>query len=418
MEFIVSRNKLLAALNHAKYAINPKQFFGCLKCFVFTFPQDQEINKMTVHASNGEVWISETVPVKFNHLSADAPEPVRNFSVFYHDIYRTIKSLEEQPLTFRVHEYQLSVHHSYGSFRLKLENMAEEFLSIPKPCPDIEAEDGYQIKHEAPGLRSILNKCNFAMAKYELRPVMSGVYMNLTKDFSDYVSSDGHKLVRVRKDTVCSTDKDEFSLIIPPLIVKTLLKILPQTGEVDFEYQKPLVEEKTVTIGDQSQKCIETKRKGAARITIDDNLVITFIPIDGKYPHYWSVIPEQFDLEIKVQRRQLIKSIDRLSLFTADSNMLVTDISENEIILSSKNIDYEMDGNEHHSCELLKSGISNLPLRLGFNASSLSATLKALSADEVILYIIDNSRPLVIKPKPQPDVEEVTMLLMPMYVSD
>ena len=109
-----------------------------------------------------------------------------------------LKSIDEQPLHFEVLEYQVIVHHAIGSFRLPLYQNVSEFFDFKAPTPYVEADDGYQLEYEAPCLKSILGRCNFAMAQDELRPVLNGVYFNLTDKFCDYVSSDGHKLVRVR----------------------------------------------------------------------------------------------------------------------------------------------------------------------------------------------------------------------------
>lgn len=356
---------------------------------------------MTVHGSNGETWITETVPVIISPSSVDAPDPVRSFSVFYYDIHRAIKALEEQPLMFRVYEYQLSVHHSCGFFRMRLENLEEEFLNIKKPTPDTDSVDGYRFEYEAPGLRSILSKCNYAMADDELRPVMCGVYINLTKDFSDYVSSDAHILVRVRKKSVLGGIKDECSLIISSYVARTLLKILPKTGDVIFEYQK------------------KKDYKGIAKVIIDNNTTLAFYTVDGRYPRYLGVIPETHEYEMTVSRRQLIKSIDRLGLFAhKPSELIVMDISKKNLHLNTECIDEEMDGEETLTCDFSRIGVGADNLRIGLNIPKTSSMLKVLSTDEVMFHFIDSTRPIIIHPKPQSEVEDVTILIMPMLLSD
>ena len=414
MEFIVSRNSLLLALQHVRCAIT-KQEIPVLKHFVFSF--DEEGKMMTVHASNRSVWMEEKVV-----LDKHAVKP-RPIAIYYSDIIKPLKSLDEQPLRFEVLEYQVIVHHSIGSFRLPLYGNASEFFDFKAPAPDVEADDGWQLEYEAPCLKSVLSRCNFAMAQDELRPVMNGVYVNLTDQFSDYVSSDGHKLVRVRKDPVYSgSSVVSTSFIIPSAVVKTLLKVLPSTGDIDLEYQKELIKEHTRTDKDGNgrtvkEKYLVTERRPQCRIVIDDTLTVSFNPIEGKYPKYWSVIPETHVFKMTVDRKVLIKSCDRLSLFTSMSGLVKMRIDETTLKLNSEYADLEVAGDEQLPCvsEPIV-GHSPVDLRIGMNAVSVSQTLKALSTEKAVFLFQDESRAAIIQPQPQP--EEITMLLMPMLCND
>lgn len=423
MEFIVSRNALLRALKHARLAIQrtskgevPKLF----KNFVFTFPDSPQESTMTVHASNGEIWISETI------LLDKAPVPdasssgssIRPFAIWYGDLLRSIKSLEEQPLQFIVGEYQLTVKHACGSFRLPLNNSCQEFLNVRRPCPDIETCDGYSIPYEAPGLRSILSRSSFAMAHDELRQVMNGVHVNLTESFADYISSDGHRLVRVRKAPVASP-KGPLTLFfgIPAPIVKILLRILPVTGDVEVEYQKEKTKEKTsLDLYGKKEKYTVVERNAAARIVINDNLTLTFLPIEGRYPNYLNVIPDHYNYEMTVDRQQLIKSLDRLSIFQETTGLVTLNISKDSLRLDAVDKYLEMDGEENLPCEC--NDDTMLPMKIGMEMPALLSILKALSSEKVILRIIDPAYAIVILPVTQPDVEHITMLIMPMLLND
>jgi len=404
MKFTVTRNVLLAALNRSKCIIYPKGANNVFKTIVFSFPSfpeeeelNEEIKSVTIHTSDGQQWYTETIPVTLESKS----EPVRRFSVWYHDFIRVIRSLDEQPLLFHVGEMQMSVTHDCGSFRLPLENSAEEFIAYPKPSPDADAADGFSMKYESPVLRSIFTKCSYAMADDELRPVLNGIYMNLTKDYSDYVSSDGHKLVRVRKGSIETNGTGDCCLIIPARTVRTLLRILPATGDVLFEYQE------------------KTEKKAAVRITIDDTIMFSFYPTDGKYPRYWTVIPDTCNYEMVINRRKLIKSIDRLSIFAySSSEMLKLFVKEDVLNITCSDKDLEADGEETLSCNYRGVRMMPLALRIGMKASSLSATLKHLPSEKVVFKFIDSSSAVLILPQPQPDVEEVTMLLMPIIKND
>lgn len=411
MEFTVSRNALLRALQHVRCAIS-KSEIQVFKCFVLTF--DGEL--MTVHASNAQLWMKETIALD------DEPVQPRPIAIWYSDLLPPIKTLDEQPLHFEVLEYQVIVHHSIGSFRLPLYQNPSEFFDYKAPAPYVEADDGWQLEYEAPCLKSILNRCAFAMAQDELRPVMNGVYFNLTDKFCDYVSSDGHKLVRVRKNRSADSTfvVNDLSFIIPSLVVKALLKVMPSTGDATLQYQKELVKKKKLlNIRGMSEDYLETVRLPQCCIIIDDNLTLSFNTVEGRYPQYWSVIPDSHVFAMTIDRKALVKSVDRLAFFT-ENRCLTMNISETVLNLNTADCDLQMAGDETLPCECraVSGSPADINLRIGLKTVCLSQTLKALSTEKVEFRFIDHARAVLIQPQPQPDNEEITMLLMPMMLNN
>lgn len=408
MEFIVSRNRLLAALKHTRRVIKPNNDIKALRCFVFTFDGDV----MTVQAANADELMQERMA-----LEQPAVDP-RPIAIWYDEILRPVSSLDDQPLHFTIGESQLAVRHSCGTFRIPLADYAQEFLDFTRSLPELEADDCLMLEYEAPALRSVLKRCKFAMAQDELRPSMNGVYMNLTPDYADYVSSDGHKLVRVRKSAVRVGDVSvTASLILPSRVVNTMLAVLPRTGDVDFSYLPPIYEE--VTKGDKKEKVC--KRRAAASFTIDDGLTLVFRPVDGRYPAYWSVIPDYRHFEMCLDRLQLIKSVDRLSFFSVSSGLERFSLNaDNTVRINAEDADFEYAAEESLPCDIKRTdgkeyggGVS-----FGMKGVSLSETLKVLPSEKVVFSVIDSTRAIIIQPATQPDTEELTMLLMPMLIND
>lgn len=391
MEFTVSRNRLLLALQHTRQAISKKNTYCVFENFVLTF--DEVDCLMTVHTSSGEVWMDETIVL--DEIKGDR-HPI---SICYHDLLPAIKALDQQPLRFVVGEMQMAVYHSIGRFCLPLTNSCDEFLSLKAPCPDVEAKDCHLLSYEAPVLSSIINRCSYAMAQDFLRPIMNGLCINLTEDYSDYVSSNGRILVRVRKKPVKYSYSNETavtSFIIPARIVRILQRVLPKTGNVDIEYQEKL---------------------DAVFVIIDDNLKIAFRPVDGRYPNYLSVLPKYSRYEMLIDRRALTKSLDRLVLFANVSNEMVRmTISRDKIQLRTEDHDFAVEGEEALPCECNLD--TDVMMQIGMKATSLSKTLKTMSTQKIAFHIEDSSRAIIINPQPQPDNEELTYLIMPMLCNN
>ena len=410
MEFTVSRNSLLQALQHTRQAILKNNPFPLFKNFVLTFRNDCQL-VMTVHTSNGEVWMTEDVVLDGKK---DELHPI---GIYYNDLLPAIKALDEQPLRFVVGEYQMTVYHEIGSFRLPLANNTDEFLSWHAPSPDVESKDCHSLIYEAPELASIINRCSYAMAQDELRPVMNGIHLNLTANYSDYVSSDGHIMVRVRKRPVVDAFETIItSLIIPAGIVRILQRVLPKTGDVDIDYQEKLEEVKESTRNSTKKETV-LKRKAQCCITIDDNLTISFNPVDGRYPNYLAVLPEHSRYEMLIDRRALTKSLDRLVLFANESNKMVRmTVSRDKLRLRTEDRVFSLEGEEELPCECNLD--TDVPMKIGMKATTLSKTLKTMTTGKIAIHFEDSSRAVIINPQPHPDNEELTYLLMPMLCDD
>ncbi len=411
--FTVSRDGLMPAVQHVSlttmtYKDAVEEAYACL---LFTI--DGKL--LTLHSSNSSDWMQQSVA-----LDDDPEGEVRPFAVEWRVLMKTLKALEQQPLRFIVGEYQLTVVHACGKFMLPLAKGAVEFAELPRP--QLADRETRRLEFEASGLRSILTRCRFAMAQDELRPVMNGVYINVTREYTDYVSSDGHMLVRVRKEGYDFKD----SCIIPRHVVSLLLKILPKTGDVVFSFDAYREE----TVYD------ERKMKNVTKVTqmpfgvfeIDDTITLRCNLIDGMYPRYWSVIPDYHAFSMTIARRAFIKSIDRMTEFAYEpSRLLMLNVEKDNVRLNTEDKDFGYAAEETLPCDCAvgnmpgKSGKNldgNLPLEIGLKATSLSQTLKMLDSASVECQMTDALRCVILRPKPQPDVEDITMMLMPMLISD
>ena len=112
------------------------------------------------------------------------------------------------------------------------------------------------------------SKTIFASGNDDLRPVMSGVFFQLSKDDLTFVATDAHKLVKyVRTDAKRRSKAASF--------------IMPKTIE--------LVENILSSMDDNIQ--IEYNQTNASFSFENTQLICRLI--DGKYPNYEAVIPKR-----------------------------------------------------------------------------------------------------------------------------
>ena len=84
---------------------------------------------------------------------------------------------------------------------------ADDFPEIP------DLMDGTTIETDTEVVQQAINKTLFAVSNDDLRPAMMGVYFQLGPNSSQFVSTDGHRLVKY--STTEMTTEQEHSFIVP-----------------------------------------------------------------------------------------------------------------------------------------------------------------------------------------------------------
>lgn len=399
MTFQIDRNLLLSALQHISYGVaNAKKTkymaangSSIYRCFIFHV----DCNKLTIDATDLDVFISETVNI--NNPTTER----KTFAIEARPFLRIIKTLESQCLDIKVLEYQIIVTHLIGSFAFPLDCHVTTFEALKKPA--INSASAHKIRLEAPGLRSILNRCSFAMGNDRLRPVMNGVCLRFTNEFTDFAASDGLLLTRIRKRPMLECESP-VDMIIPRQVASILQAILPQTGFVEVEFNE------------FTPQPISSKETAPAAVCVVyiDSMRIMFTPIRGIYPNYNSVIPTRFSFSFSVNRRIMIKSLERLITFANDYAKLVAiTLTPGCMSMAAEDEDFGAKASEEILCQY-----SGNKFRIGFKIPFLLSILKKLTTPDITFSIVDESRACVITPTPQPDSEEITMLIMPMLLKD
>ena len=378
MKFIVKSTDLKKALNITKFGLTKKE--GALimtSCFIFRIVDD----KLSIETSTGFSFVKHTIPI--TNISGEDTA----FALWKFYIQRAVRYLDNQELEIEVFEYQIQVTHTYGHF------------SVPKmDC--VSQLDDFKEKYqadeeiltiEAPCLLSVMRRCQFAMADDELRPAMNGVFMTITPKGTDFVASEGHKLVRVHKESI-KLDK-EFGIIFPSQMVNILIRTLPTTGFANLFYNHS---------------------KKYCKIVIEDTEYL-FQAVDGRYPNYLNVIPEKFYYEFRADRKELMGCLNRIITFAPEnSRTMVFDVYDNTMVLSTTDKDFETQATESLSVDYN----SKKSIHTGFNCVNLLDIIKHLGSTEVIFKVVNQDTAIMIYPSLQPANEEVSMLLMPMLIAD
>lgn len=374
MRFTVSSSALSSKLNMLAKVIGSKNSLPILDCFLFQVANGE----MSITASDSDNVIKSTLALTDHDGEGEFCVPNRV-------ILDALKELPEQPLHFDVdtagEAVAIKIVYQNGLYNFTGQS-AEEYprtQSMNDACTTVSLPTEMLINN--------ISRSLFATANDELRPVMNGIYFDLTADALAIVASDGHKLVRSKNFTIKSESPSAFNL--PKKPASLLKNILSKDGDAIIKFD------------DRS-----------AEIQFTDGVMRCRL-IDGRYPNYNSVIPNNPN-EVTVDRRGLQSALRRVLPFASESSQLIRfHIESGRFEVSSEDIDFSTSAKEQLSCEY-----NGSPISIGFKGSSLMEILSNLTSDNIIIQLADPSRAGIIVPAEQPENEDILMLIMPMLLND
>jgi len=373
MKFIVSSTGLFSHLQAISRVINSKNSLPILDCFLLELTD----GTLSITASDSETTL--TTSIETNEYDADG-----RFAVNSKTILDALKEIPEQPLTFEINEnMEIMVKYQNGKYSLMGQN-ADEY-----PQATTLGSNAVHVSMGAMVLMNGINRALFATADDELRPVMNGVYFDITTEDITFVASDGHKLVRNKTFKAKGNEKAAF--ILPKKPATLLKNLLPkEMGDVQIDFD------------DRN-----------AVFTLE-NYRMTCRLIEGRYPNYNSVIPQNNPHKATIDRTAFMSALKRVSVFSsAASSLIKLRLDMNTIQVSGQDIDFSTSAEETLMCQY-----EGNPMSIGFKSTFLIDILNNMSSQEIVMELADPSRAGVIVPIEQDAEEDLLMLLMPMMLND
>jgi DNA polymerase-3 subunit beta len=372
MKFIVSSSSLLKQLQLISGVLNSNNSLPILDHFLFEIKKKE----ITVTASDLETTMS-------TKLQVDAKEE-GIIAIPAKLLLDILKSLPEQPLTFTIKQegFAIEISSDYGKYRLS----GQDGNEFPK-SPEVESPTKLSVSGEL--IYNAIEKTIFASGNDDLRPVMSGVFFQLSKEEITFVATDAHKLVKYVRSDAKASKSASFIMPKKPLnLLKNTLSSIDETIEVEFN---------------------ETN----ASFQFGDTRLICRL-IDGKYPNYDAVIPKENPNKLTIERNAFLNSIKRVSIFSSKTTHQVRlKISGSELNISAEDPDFNNDAKERLTCQY-----DGEDMEIGFNSRFLIEMLSNLDTEEVVLEMSAPNRAGILTPATGNDAEEqVLMLVMPVMLN-
>ncbi len=374
MKFIVSSLKLLKNLQALSGVIGSKNTLPILDDFLFQVTE----NELKITTSDLDVTMSVTMQPDMVEGTGEVTIPARL-------LLEIMKNFPDVPVTIAVDSNTLAVELIAGEGRYKLAgHKSDEFPQLPV----MTETSVWEIPADV--LAKGFEKTVFATGMDEIRPIMSGVLMEMTENYLTFVATDAHKLVRYRRMDVKSEVTASF--IMPKKPINQLKNILGGLADEPVR--------------------IEFNKTNASYVFGDYVLICRLI--EGRYPNYEAVIPKNNPNQLTIDRQTFLSAIRRVAVFSSKATHQVRfRIAGQELTLTAEDIDFYNEAKERLACSY-----SGDDMEIGFNSRFLQEMLGNFESNEVKLEMSAPNRAGILTPvENENESEDLLMLLMPVMLN-
>jgi DNA polymerase-3 subunit beta len=372
MKFIVSSSVLLKQLSAINGVVSTNPIVPILENFLFQL----DSNQLTVTASDLQTVMITELQVESTDKGAIAiPAKL---------LLDTLRGLPEQPIALKVdgETFGIEIVSDNGRYKLSGENPID-FPKIPS------VNRAFSVELSSNALSHAIANTIFATSTDELRPAMTGVFLQLGADHATFVATDGHRLIRYRRFDVKSAV--DTTMIIPRKALNLLKACLPsESVPVKAEFSQ------------------------ANAFFSFSNIKMVCRLIDERFPDYENAIPTNNPNVLTISRGEILNSLRRISIY---SNRTTHQIRlkltpPNELVISAEDLDYSNEANERLLCEY-----NGDEMEIGFNAKFLIEMLNNVNSNTLSFELSAPNRAGLVVPLDKENDEDILMLVMPVMLN-
>ena len=214
-------------------------------------------------------------------------------------------------------------------------------------------------------------------ANSQARPEISGIYFSFSKNNLKIVATDSFRLAE-KNITLEKSVKKEYSFILPQRPAKEVVNILgSKDGSLKIYFSN-------------NQVMFEFPMKEASHPQVQ---IISRL-IEGEYPNYQEIIPNQFKTNFIIKRDDFLNQIKTASLFSGRVNEVSVSVRDDKkgVEIFAKNPDIG------ENTSNITAKVDGEPIKVSFNYRFLMEGLLHIKSSEVIFEISKEEGPCIIKP--------------------
>jgi DNA polymerase III subunit beta len=357
---------------------------------------DGDTGEVRLTATDLEMWIEHTLPRSQESIIAISAggattAPARNFADLLAALPEAAVELTSEGgegVGFTTH-----VRCNRANFKLLALN-PDDFPVLPSVVANT------RLVIEKSVLRDALRQVLFAVSTDESRIVLTGVLVVYKDGTLKCVATDTHRLA-VREIRMVSGSEGDAQAVVPSRAMSELLRVMGNSDDGTV----------TLMLSDNQIQFRTDDEKTGSGTTLISRL------IEGQFPNYERVVPQNFDSQITVERELFAAALKRASIFAREQG------SANRVVIRSTE---DADGTDRllisaisdtlgtalEEVEIARGGATD-PVEIAFNVKYLMDVLNAIEADGVHLELTAPLRPGVVRPT---EGSDYFCVLMPMQV--
>ena len=352
------------------------------------------INNVLITAEDGGLSIEATdLEISYRtRIKADVKEP-GSITVSAKKIYEIIRELQTDLV--KIEEIE------NNWMRIYVDDKAEYKIAglPPDDFPKFRgfSEEGF-VSLNSDLIKELITKTIYSVSYDDRKYALSGILMEIGKPEESeglyriaMVSSDGHRLSLI-----------ERQIEIPeglPSEMEDLSIIIPRKGAAEIKKFCDVSENINLKVEENFLYC-----------TAADNQ-LTIRLIDGTFPDYKAIIPEEQKNIISFNRLEVLGAIRRISILSSDAAFRGVKISIDGSVMELESLDKKMG----QASETMTVSYQGEPMVVAFNAKYIEDTLKIMKSETAFFIIKDEDSPCIIKGS---DDEGFLALVMPMSLDE
>ena len=336
---------------------------------------DAQSSHIKVFATDLEVSLTDLV-------SAQVKEPGR-VAVNAKSLFEIVKELPEGPIDLEKRDNNwLKISQNRAVFNIV--GMSPDEYPV---FPTFTTRDF--LKVEGLVLADMIDKTIYAVSMDETRYHLNGVYLETRKEEGAQVyrmvATDGHRLSLIDRKVDNSVASANNGVIVPRKGLHEIRKLL-----------------------DAGEKQVELAIEGAQLVVRRGDSVLMIRLIEGRYPNYQQLIPQNLKEHLLVQREPLVASLRRVSLLSNTKSKGVTiSLAGGRMEITSNNPEL---GDAKEEIEVQYRGKD---MKIGFNAKYILDVLTSMQDEIIRIEFNDQLSPGLIRPV---EDKSYTCVVMPMKI--
>ncbi len=383
MEIVCNQNELNNAIQLVSKAVASRPTHPILANILLT--ADQGTNKISLTGFDLNLGIQTSFDAKVKNSGA-----ITIPSKLLSEIVNKLPSENPVNLVVDKNSDNILIKSDTGTFNLK-GIPSDDYPNLPF------VESGTSLNIDPNSFLQALKLTVFASSNDDSKQLLTGVNFTFKQKYLESASTDGHRLAvvligneeNIEDKENSSLNEDNFSVTIPTRSLREIEKLLSLRS---------------------SEKSIKLFYDKGQVVFISSNQIITTRTLEGDYPNYSQLIPDNFSKLFIFNTKKLTDALERIAVL-ADQQSSVVKIKLDENNLALISADAQDIGSANESIPVSYSGEK---FDIAFNVRYLLEGLKVISCENVLLKCNLSTTPAVFVP--EDNINSFTYLVMPVQV--